>query len=108
MARARRSAATVSATREPGYRRRRNGALATTGLKPPRHRPPDGLTPSPADRAPLASSSTLVIRAHLDTDQGDPPRVRRSWRRDSNPRPSDYKSLALPDCATPAERFYRG
>jgi hypothetical protein len=25
-----------------------------------------------------------------------------SWRWDSNPRPSDYKSLALPDCATPA------
>src|SRR5207247_2027194 len=27
---------------------------------------------------------------------------RQSWRWDSNPRPSDYKSLALPDCATPA------
>src|SRR5438128_6720266 len=25
-----------------------------------------------------------------------------SWRWDSNPRPSDYKSLALPGCATPA------
>jgi hypothetical protein len=27
---------------------------------------------------------------------------RESWGWDSNPRPSDYKSLALPDCATPA------
>ena len=32
------------------------------------------------------------------------PRWIRSWRWDSNPRPSDYKSLALPDCATPALR----
>src|SRR5439155_2857975 len=31
----------------------------------------------------------------------------RSWRWDSNPRPSDYKSLALPGCATPADRWYR-
>src|SRR5437867_7872528 len=29
-------------------------------------------------------------------------RSRSSWRSDSNRRPSDYKSLALPDCATPA------
>jgi hypothetical protein len=28
-----------------------------------------------------------------------------SWRRDSNPQPADYKSAALPDCATPASRL---
>src|SRR5437879_1637024 len=32
------------------------------------------------------------------------PRSEWSWRWDSNPRPSDYKSLALPGCATPASR----
>src|SRR2546422_7975357 len=45
-----------------------------------------------------AIDDTLILHRLIPPVEAVP-----SWRWDSNPRPSDYKSLALPDCATPAQ-----
>jgi hypothetical protein len=56
-------------------------------------------------RAPLNSpESARTLAARLRQRTGKVP-LTWSWRRDSNPQPADYKSAALPDCATPASRL---
>src|SRR5207247_5340094 len=59
---------------------------------------------TPGSRSMILAASSSCCRAD---SQADPELTAdystlRSWRWDSNPRPSDYKSLALPGCATPA------
>src|SRR5207245_5949857 len=68
------------------------------------HQHPGSVTDQAEPVSPISRSHVTHHPEPMCHASGGTKQPAESWRSDSNRRPSDYKSLALPGCATPASR----